>query len=210
MIFLKSKNFQLFVGLTTLLFLSACGSPSTSTSNADAPTASNSTVSPTASKNNDPTNVPQVSSQEPVFMEIARNADGSVKLIPQDEAAKYCLEQGGRLPSAREFAHLVMSFGARGIVEDCGSDSNCYQVRARMLDGSLDQFYFSNAGYQQPTGDLWSYWFWSSSIRQYVDNEVYVLSLNSGNLLYAKRGLFLNGAVRCVSVRARHISVTGR
>jgi hypothetical protein len=60
--------------------------------------------------------------QTPSFLDIARNGDGSVKLMSQKEAFDYCANRGAHLPSARELAQLSMSFGARGILPSCDSD----------------------------------------------------------------------------------------
>jgi hypothetical protein len=74
--------------------------------------------------------------KNPKFLDIARNADGSVKYMNQREALKYCSNQGAHLPSARELTYLSASFGARGIVDSCEwSELKCFTAHAINADG---------------------------------------------------------------------------
>lgn len=137
--------------------------------------------------------------QIPTFLDIARNADGSVKYMYLADAIQYCSDQGAHLPSARELAQLSMSLGARGIVDSCGSDSECYPVKANNADGSSDSFNFSYARYQRPAGDLGDSWYWSSSVYPGFLGGAFHLSGRHGFLDAFNR--FRKYAVRCVSGR---------
>lgn len=137
----------------------------------------------------------------PAFLDIARNADGSVKsIMDQADAIHYCANQGAHLPSARELAQLSMSLGAKGIVDACDrSDKKCYSVKATNADGSSDNFNFSYAGYQRPAGELGNNWFWSSSVFSNFSGFAFVLNGYYGDVVYDVR--YVNFAVRCVSGR---------
>ncbi len=107
----------------------------------------------------------------PMFLHIARNADGSVKYMNQNQAIQYCLGQGAHLPSAREWAQYSFMLVAEGILEVDFVDSNLggrppvgYSlINAKdFLTGSSDAFYFNLTGYQRPEGELGDNWFfWS-------------------------------------------------
>ena len=56
------------------------------------------------------------SAAAPQFSEIARYADGSIRLMNQPDAESYCKAQDMHLPSARELAQLSQSLGAFGII----------------------------------------------------------------------------------------------
>lgn len=136
----------------------------------------------------------------PAFLDIVKNADGSVKTMNQADAIQYCASQGAHLPSARELAQLSMSLGAKGIVDACdSSDSSCYSVKATNADGSSDNFNFSYAGYQRPAGELGNNWFWSSSVYSNHSDFAFGLNGNFGVVVSAYRSS--NYAVRCVSGR---------
>ena len=137
--------------------------------------------------------------QAPSFLDIARNGDGSVKRMTQPEAIEYCANQGAHLPSARELVQLSMSFGARGIVDSCSQDNQCYRILATNAEGSQDEFYFSYAGYQRPVGDLGNNWFWSSSVFSLTHDYAFSLYGDGGEVDYDYRYDF--NAVRCVAGR---------
>jgi hypothetical protein len=143
---------------------------------------------------------PALADQMPRFLEIAKNADGSVKYLDQAAGRQYCSTHRAHLPSARELAKLSMSYGAKGIVDACASDDDCYSVTAINADGRFDSFNFSIAGYQPPAGDLGSNWFMSSS----VGDEPYGYGFfglrgETGYVFSVDRAY--SGAVRCVSGR---------
>lgn len=118
--------------------------------------------------------------QMPTFLDIAKNADGSLKYMNHADAIQYCSSQGAHLPSARELAQLSKSFGARGIVRSCGLDKKCLSILAINADGTSDSFNYSYAGYQRPSGDLGDGWFWSSSVLPVVSNGAYGLNTDYG------------------------------
>jgi len=133
----------------------------------------------------------------PVFLDLVKNADGSVKTMNQSDAVHYCASQGAHLPSARELAQLSTSLGAKGIVDSCGSsDISCYSVKATNADGNEDSFEFSYDGYQRPAGEMGNNWFWSSSAYSNVSDFAFFLNGSGGEVAYVYR----NGhyAVRCV------------
>ncbi len=144
--------------------------------------------------------------QMPTFLDIAKNAAGP-KLMTQPAAVEYCqdpsnVQQPAHLPSARELAQLSMSLGAKGIVDTCGKDQNCYKIsNIQNSDGSKDEFYYSYSGYQRPPGDLGSNWFWSSSV--YSGYSYYAFDLNGdvGDVDSGHRNRDNFIAVRCVSGR---------
>ncbi len=122
--------------------------------------------------------------QVPSFLDAAKNAHGSVDYMTQSDAIQYCANQGARLPSARELAQLSMRFGAKGIVDTCGTDRNCYKVSdIKNLDNSKDEFYFSFSGYGRPDKDLSTKWFWSSSVSSIKPNIAIVLHGGDGDLI---------------------------
>lgn len=112
------------------------------------------------------------------------------------EAEKICKDNGMRLPTARELAEVSQSFGAEGISET--PKEGYYLVNGSDSTGQPDRFYFSYKGYQRPSGDFGSYWFWSSSV---TDSYLaYKLNGFNGDLDYFIPGYDLH-AVRCVRLR---------
>lgn len=99
---------------------------------------------------------PQTEQQAP-FLDIA-----DVR-VSQYKALQVCNKLEAHLPSARELAQFAMSLGAKGVVEQCGSDSQCHLILATNADGTADRFYYSESGYHRPHNDL-GYWLWSSSL----------------------------------------------
>lgn len=129
----------------------------------------------------------------PRFSDIARNADGSIRQMNQDEAISYCAKRWQRLPSIREFAELATSMGATGISET--AKSGFYEVNGRNADGKVDRFYFSNSGYNRPPGDLGTNWFWSSSVYLSFPYGAFNLYGSNGAVGFIYLGKL--GAVRC-------------
>ena len=123
--------------------------------------------------------------------EIVRNPDGSVRIMDWQAATQYCTQVHQRLPSAREYAELSISLGAKGIREsaykgvDYGENEAVFKalkeetknnqregyslsvIKATSVNetkNSLElDFYFCSAGYQRPAGDLGLFGFWSST-----------------------------------------------
>lgn len=139
--------------------------------------------------------------QAPTFLDIAKNADGTVKYMNQNDAIQYCTAQGAHLPSARELAQLSMSLGAKGIAEIKSGkpDNSYYSINAKNADGSSDKFYFSNEGYQRPAGEMGNNWFWSSSVFSYSSYYAFFFSGYFGGVFSDSR--YYYGAVLCVSGR---------
>ena len=92
-------------------------------------------------------------------------------------AEDYCRSQQKRLPTAREFALLSMSFGAKGILEveeykrreAAGEDLRGFSLVGSANGSTIDHFYFSSSGFEppigqsQPVAELGTDDFWSSS-----------------------------------------------
>ncbi len=119
------------------------------------------------------------------FTEIATNADGSVKFMNQVDAIKYCRDQGGHLPTARELAWRSMLRQASGIAEIANGqpDLTYRRIRANNANGSQDDFYFSDDGYERSPNDIGNHLFWSSSNFSTHLGEL-------GYLISEKRGSF--------------------
>ena len=139
--------------------------------------------------------------QAPTFLDIVKDADGSVKYMNQYDAVQYCAAQGAHLPSARELARLSMSLGAKGISEVTAPkpDISYYKISAKNADGSLDEFYFSYVGYQRPTSELGNNWFWSSSVGSVNSDFGFLLSGYGGDVFNYYRNSRV--PVRCVAGR---------
>ncbi len=135
----------------------------------------------------------------PVFLDIARNSDGSVKTMTNGEAIAYCLGRDAHLPSARELAQLSMSFGAKGIVDACKtSDKTCYKVESLNAKGTPDSFYFSCLGYRRPAYERGAEWLWSTSLTSKIPYYDIVFDSDQcfiGDDTYRPADL----AVRCVA-----------
>ena len=134
----------------------------------------------------------------PNLTDIVRNADGSVRHMNQYDADSYCRNQGQRLPTARELALYSQSLGAQGISET--KKDGYYLVKGSDSAGIPDNFYFSSKGYQRPSGDLGSFWFWSSSVHPDFSDNAYVLYGDNGGIDGDRGGFDIN-AVRCVRSR---------
>ncbi len=106
---------------------------------------------------------------------------GDVCYMTQQDAIAYCGTRRKHLPSARETALIAQKeFGAKGIVNTCTGDSDCFYVKATNFDKSIDEFYYSFSGYSQPNFDLNHNYIWSSSFDS--DHSFY------GILLYGYYG----------------------
>ena len=141
----------------------------------------------------------------PIFLDIARNANGSIKDMSQADALAYCECQGeakerlgcttapfmAHLPSARELAQLSMSLGAKGIAEiESGRPDDSYgEIKAINADGSSDNFYFSYEGYRIPSSELRHEGIWSASVNPNHNNSV------SPNYNNSKFAFMFNGGV---------------
>ena len=141
---------------------------------------------------------------QPVFLGIAKDAAGKVKTMTQADAIQYCASQGNHLPSARELVQLMVSMGAKGIVNACGIGDHCDHLDAINVDGSQDSFNVSYAGFN-PTDPEMNNMFWSSSVETSD-------SITEGLVLNGDQGGGVGGlvdlnphsrwvAVRCVSGR---------
>jgi len=128
---------------------------------------------------------------------LVRNSDGSIRNMNQDDAIDYCASQGQHLPSAKEFAQESQSMGAAGISET--AKEGYYPVKAQNSDGTIDNFYFSFAGYDRPTGDLGSTWVLSSSVKIDDTDGAYWDAGDTGGPVFIHNTLANAGAVRCAA-----------
>jgi hypothetical protein len=96
--------------------------------------------------------------------------DHEICKMTQQDAAKYCKEQGGHLPSTREFATAM---NPKAILENNYIDSELkgippvgyYKVASQDDNGKVDTFYFNNDMVARKlTGQLSKNSFWTSSI----------------------------------------------
>jgi hypothetical protein len=148
--------------------------------------------------------------QAPKFGDIVRNSDGSIHYMNQYDASTYCSSQGMHLPSAREFAQLSVSRGAKGIKElnqfpdETSANNAGYEiVLTQNSNGQSDDgFYLNYYGYKKPTGDFRNL-FWSSSVLLDISEVAYMFVGWDGDLVYGYGGLNgyrdLKYAVRCVA-----------
>ncbi|MBX9569656.1 MAG: hypothetical protein K2X77_12210 [Candidatus Obscuribacterales bacterium] len=96
--------------------------------------------------------------------------DGEVCKMTQEDAARFCKEQGGHLPSTREFA---MAMNPQAILEHDYVEKELngvappgfYKVASQDENGKIDSFYFNNDLLTRKlTGELSKLSFWTSSI----------------------------------------------
>lgn len=96
--------------------------------------------------------------------------DGDVCKMTQEDAAKYSAEQGGHLPSTREFA---MAMNPNAILEKDYVENDLngvappgfYKVDSQDENGKIDSFYFNNSLITRKlTGEISQLSFWTSSI----------------------------------------------
>lgn len=97
------------------------------------------------------------------------STDGDVCKMTQKDAEKYCEEQGGHLPSTRDFAK---SMNPDAILEKDYVEQKLngvappgfYKVDSQDKDGNLDSFYFNNSmATRKLTGEVSQLSFWTSS-----------------------------------------------
>jgi hypothetical protein len=151
---------------------------------------------------------------------IARNSDGDVLYMRQDEALRYCKLHGSLLPSARDLALLTMSLGAKGIrdtaypgisIEDPkvkaeitrNNGEGYFERLIRSQTGDLNiLFYFSSSGYKG-SKDFSNDWFWSSAAAPYNPKDGFVLNGLVGDLEVWGSGWGVDGlaGVACLSSR---------
>lgn len=136
---------------------------------------------------------------------IVRYADGSVVEMGHVDGARFCQAHGLRLPTAREFALIAKSMGAKGLLETSYPDE---PIGSSAVEAEIEQrrgrsypqpgyyyisrhipdpndlskpgkeavdFYYSHSGYNRPTGVQGEHMFWSSSLGR---NTTLAASLN--------------------------------
>ena len=167
------------------------------------------------------TRAQEVLDAAPIFGDIVKNADGSIRHANQRYADEYCRDRGFRLPTARELAQVSQSRGAAGIRETAHvgvvrTDPAVQQeITAMRKEGyapfyahdgihptSVD-FYYSYVGYQRPAGEEGSIiFFWSSTKYPFAANFYYRLHVDSGHFNADSDGrYYVESAIRCVLPR---------
>jgi hypothetical protein len=157
-------------------------------------------------------------SAAPVLGEILRDENGEVLHLNHWDAERKCHLRGGRLPTARELAEYSQGLGARGIretshpgmsttdwrtvrseIEQMGRDGYYPIYVTNRLGQQAVDFYFNYSGYQCPTNESGSFWFWSSSVRPEDTNDAYSLSSDVGVVGHVPRRYDASSsAVRCM------------
>ncbi len=155
----------------------------------------------------------------PEIGDIERDDRGNVlKKINYYAASRHCEAKGSRLPTAREYAQLSRSMGAKGIKETAHESKNWDEVIAMRKENftpiwALDNqdkvwvdFYFNSSGYELPEDhprNGWgkSYALWTSSVNpQSVNTNMYIFYENRGTLTYTYPHDTRGMAVRCMSL----------
>jgi hypothetical protein len=97
-------------------------------------------------------------------------------------AEEYCAAQGSRLFSAREFAEIAVSRGARRITGTKPETSYSTEISTKNADGTTEKFYLDHAGaaYQRPSQEPGDLCVWSSSRHSIQSNRVYSFNNNTG------------------------------
>lgn len=99
------------------------------------------------------------SNSDPAFprlTELFTNYNSSVMLVNQPRAIQQCLYKAMYLPTAREFAEIAQSLGAKGIKEvtefanpEEAAKAGYYLISAEnYYDRKIDNFYYSNFGFK--------------------------------------------------------------
>ena len=149
-------------------------------------------------------------------IEILRDDSGNIRRMNQYEASGVNPQTGkketpdvceaagkGHLPTARELAKISQARGAKGILEPnqvkpSKLSTGFGRISAIDPNGQLDEFYFSDVGYQRPQQEYLTALFWSSSINSRSSDEVYALNGAYGNV-YVEFRVRYNLAVLCVT-----------
>ncbi len=140
---------------------------------------------------------------------ILKNEDGTIKSITEYHISFYddfCIDQGKRLPTARELAIEAVKHGAEmlEVSEFEQYVSNHYGVVVGFdlidvvnPDGKKDQFYYREDNYKRPAGDQGNYWIWSLSKETVYFGDTRYVGMNTKNgSMYV--GYRITGAIRCV------------
>lgn len=127
---------------------------------------------------------------------IARNADGSIVLVNQIDAERYCKKRGLRLPTVRELAKYAQNMGAEGISEV--NKAGYEYVAGRDKAGNPDNFYYNRDGYLDQK-DFKEIFVWASNINTHDPFTSYAMSVSNGWISNSSRKEFVyTGSVLCV------------
>lgn len=135
-------------------------------------------------------------------------SDGKIlRHTDQPAAATACAREAVRLPKARELAVRAVKYGAaivevneynNGRIPVGYNKSDFKLVATHEADESVDTFYYSNAKYRKPVGDLGYYWAWASSAHIRNDYAAMYFKGDDGTLDVRKRDSMDGSvAVRC-------------
>jgi hypothetical protein len=99
---------------------------------------------------------------------VRSSPDGEISKVSQEEAIQLCKQQGGHLPTTREYAEYM---NPNGILETDYIEKTLhgkvpegfYKVACENPDGKVDVFYYSNANSPKLTGEVANLSFWTAS-----------------------------------------------
>ena len=149
-----------------------------------------------------PSSLQAADAKGPALEDAVRNADGSIRYMNQDEAIQYCANKGTHLPTVREYTEWATSQGARGILEtkfkdvaytdpavikerDQNGKNGFFVIYRQNPDGKMVvDHYFNRTGYQKPSGELGSFWFWTASQFPVDSGLVFVFDAPAGVVHY--------------------------
>lgn len=153
----------------------------------------------------------------PNLTDAVRSESGELYLANQNYANDYCLSQGLRLPTAREFALYAQNLGAHGIRETAfqGSIITSIEVKTEIAQMENDgyfqilipvlthelpfiiDFYFNPTGYRRPGGDIGNPGiFWTSSSGSHGPLDAYAIRADDG--FFKSFPKTSRGWIRCV------------
>lgn len=93
--------------------------------------------------------------------------DGDVCLMTWSQAVLFCKGQGAHLPTAREYAELLLPRGTL-ILEtnevSGAAPKDFYLVDSLNPDGAHDAFYMNHSNYKRPLEELGNHLLWTASI----------------------------------------------
>ncbi len=151
-----------------------------------------------------------------------RDLQGQPIFMTYEEAANYCQNNQMRIPTAREFAELSQSLGAKGIREtkypgvaydDSRLTNEFYQsslyqehfkrIFKQSLSGLIEvDFYYSDSGYDFNSKESWeNLWIWTSSVHpsiyyKPIPDLMKTWQSSIGNFVWARQSE--PHAVRCI------------
>lgn len=152
--------------------------------------------------------------------QTAKDLGGSVLLVNHEEATRFCLNRGSRLPTIHEYAQLSASLGSMGsretqyldipindvIVEEeitrNGAEGFSPLFRLNSAARFVIDFYFNSTGYNAPSAapeDVSR--FWSSTTNPRQPDKRYAFDGKTGFVSVSYSVRYNKFAVRCMEGR---------